>query len=230
MNKLTTVLNVTQKYILSQLKTQKYLRFKDMKPPGVSSNTLSYHLNALQKGGWIVKSGAGYTLGLSGLAFIVRDTSTDDIRMQPNVVVSLVVQDGYGKILLHKKTNQPYIGRWELPTAYMTVADSSVVEAGRWASKSLVHFVPPVLRHVGDCYVRLHHGKLALSATLMHIVRFDIDSYDPPEGYEWCAPLDIGGLPVAPGLQAVTERTLFNDDFFFEEYTFQLSAQESLGI
>lgn len=226
----TTVTNEHQKYILSQLKTRQYARFKEIQPPKISSNSFSYHLKELQKGGWIVKSDTGYGLGPAGLAYAERDTESRAVRMQPNIVLMFVVQDGYGNILLHRKSEQPHINQWELPFANASVADSTVREAARWASKKLFHHVPETLRHAGDCYIRLHKGKVALSSTLAHVIRFSIDDYTPLEGYEWIDPLHVEAVPHAPGLEQIMTRTFFNDDFFFEEYTVQLAVQGSLEI
>lgn len=226
----TTVTNEHQKYILSQLKNRKYARFKDVQPPKISSNSFSYHLKELQKGGWIVKTAKGYTLGPAGLALAERASESKMVRMQPNVMHMLVVQDGYGNILLHKKAEQPYIGQWELPCTPATVADTSMREAGVWAAKNILHYVPDTVRHVGDCYIRVHKGKLALSSTLAHVFRFTLNDYAPLEGFAWLDPLSVGSIPHVPGSEQVMARSFFNDDFFFEEYTVQLSAQEELEI
>lgn len=230
MSKITTVTNDYQKYILSQLKTREYVRFKDLMPPKISSNTFSYHLKALQNDGWIVKSEAGYSLGAAGLAYIERETESKNVRMQPNILVALLVQDGYGKVLLHKKTEQPYINQWELPVVHAAVADTSVRESGIWAAKKLLHYMPESLRHAGDCYIRIHRGKVAVGSSLVHVIRFEIDDYAPRPGYEWVEPLQVGVLPHVPGLEQIMSRAFFNDDYFFEEYTVQLSTQKSLGI
>lgn len=230
MGKVATVTNEYQKYILSQLKTREYARFKDIKPPKISSNAFSYHLKELLGGGWITKSNAGYSLGPAGLAFIERDTGSKAVRMQPNIAVVFIVQDGYGNILLHKKTEQPYIGQWELPSLSMAVADTSVREAGIWAAKKLLHIVPETVRHAGDCYVRVHKGKVALSSTFMHVIRLDVDDYKPLKEFAWFDPLGVSALPHVPGLEQIMTRTFFNDDFFFEEYTVQLIAQEPFGL
>lgn len=226
----TTVTNSHQKYILSQLKTREHARFKDLQPPKVSSNTYSYHLKELQRGGWITKSEAGYALGPAGLAYIERDTDSKAVRMQPNVSIALVVQDGYGKILLHKKTEQPYINQWELPKVLATAADISVREAGVWAAKTLLHHVPSGVRHAGDCYIRVHKGKLALSSTLVHVIRFNVESLTPLDGYAWVDPLHVEKMSCAPGTELIMTRTFFNDEFFFEEYTVQLTSQEHLAV
>jgi len=226
----TTVKNPHQKFILSQLITREHARFKDLKPPKIGSNAYSYHLKELQKGGWITKSEAGYCLGPTGLAHIERDIESKPVRMQPNVAVALVVQDGYGKILLHKKLEQPYINQWELPMVPAAVADISVREAGVWAAKALLRHVPDTVGHVGDCYIRVHKGKIALGSTLIHVIRFTLDDYVAPEGYAWVDPLRVESMPCAPGVERIMTRTFFNDSFFFEEFTVQLTTQEAFSI
>lgn len=224
----TSITNEYQKYILSQLQTRQFARFSDIKPPKISSNSFSYHLKELQRGNWISKESQGYTLGPVGLAHAARETEKQAVRMQPNIMVGLLVQDGDGNVLLHKKSEQPFIDAWELPATYASVADAGVQEAGKWAARKLFHMTPPELRHAGDCYVRVHKGKIALCATQFHIVRFAVDSMAAPEDCMWVAPLAIETLVRVPALERIIARAFFNDDFFFEEYTVQYDPQEPL--
>lgn len=226
----TTVKNNYQKFILSQLKTTEYARFSDIKPPKISSNAFSYHLKQLIAGGWVAKTDAGYTLGPKGLAEVDRNIESRQVRMQPNVVVALLVQDGYGKVLLKKRGEQPYIHHWELPAVPASVADTTVTEAAKWAAKQQLKLLPEHMRHVGDCYVRTHKGRLALNSTLYHIVRFEIDEYQTDGAFMWAEPLDLGAMSLVPGTENVVTRAFFNDEFFFDEFVVQLKNQEPLAL
>ncbi len=226
MTKITTVNNDTQKFILSQLKHHEWCSFTDMKPAGIASNTYSYHLKQLISGGWVVKAEQGYTLGTKGLAYAARNQEDAAIRMQPNVEVVLLVQDGYGKVALHKRAEQPYIGYWELPVQPMAVADMTVEDAGIWAAKRLLKYVPGTVKHAGAGYIRLFKGKHALTTTLVHVVRFTVESLDLAQEYQWFDPLEVPAL--VPGVEQLIARAFFGDEFFFEQYSFQLVTQQAL--
>lgn len=231
MSKDTTANNKIQKYVLSQLSTKEFARFKDLQPPRTSSNIFSYHLKQLVNGGWIQKNEQGYTLGIKGLAFAERgNEETTIVRMQPNIAIVLLIQDSNGKVLLQKRSTQPYLHHWQLPTVRALVVDVSVMDAGIWAAKQTVHYVPETVRHAGDCYIRLHSGKIAVSSTLFHVVRFEVDTLSVVEDTAWYKPLDIGKIATLPGTEQIMTRAFFNDEFFFEEYTVQLTTQERFGI
>lgn len=233
MSKITTVNNTVQKYILSQLINNETARFKDLQPPKTSSNALSYHLKRLVADDWVQKTATGYTLAAKGLAYAARNTTataSGSVRMQPSVAIALVVQDPEGRILLQQRASQPYIHQWQLPTANATVADESVLQAGKWFAKQLFKHVPDTLRHSGDCYVRIHRGKVALQSTLVHIVRLEADPKILPDTLAWFEPLDVEKLATYPGTEQIMTRAFFNDIYFFEEYTLQANNQSSLNL
>ena len=220
-----------KQYILSQLKQKQFARFSDIKPAKVSTNTFSYHVKKLIKNGWIIKSDQGYTLGMRGLAYVDRDTAGKEVRSQPNVNVVLLIQDGYGKVLLKRRDEQPYINGLELPTVRASVADTSILGAGEWACRNLLKIDPGVdMRHVGDCYVRVHKGKLALGSSINHVLRFELDNITIADEYLWVKPLNLSQNILVPGTENIITRAFFNDSFFFEEYTVQLNDQALLKI
>lgn len=231
MSKITAINNKIQEHILSQLVQQENIRFKDLQPPKTTSNVFSYHLKQLLANKWIVKTEEGYSLGPKGLAYAERhDDEQSPIRMQPSIAIALVVQDAEGRVLIQKRGTQPYINAWQLPSTRASVADTSITEAGKWAAKKILHYAPETLKHAGDCYVRIHSGKLALSSTLFHVIRFDVDDLKVRDGLEWAEPLDVMKLRTCPGTEQMMTRAFFNDEYFFEEYVLQANDQRPLGI
>lgn len=217
-------------YILSQLKYRQYARFSDIKPPKVSTNAFSYHLKKMIKDGWLLKTDDGYTLAIRGLAYADRESANKLVRSQPNIGIVLLIQDGYGKVLLKKRQEQPYIGSWGLPFVNAGVADTSVEQAGTWACKQLLKTIPDSVKHVGDCYVRTHKGKLAIGSVLNHVVRVDAHGIDATDEFAWFEPLSLSQMILVPGTESVITRAFFNDNFFFEEYTVQLKDQVALAL
>ncbi len=230
--------------IIGYLVTHEYARFSDMRPKGIETNLFTYHLKLLQKDGYITKTDAGYTLSQKGLIYADR-MSIDkmQLRSQPKIITMLLVQDGYGKVLLQKRGKQPYINTWTLPNGKMHIEDVSVLDAARRESHEKLHYDPRKLRHAGDCYIvvgseesaplaeiidELEDGdRLELSIatsfqvetrTLVHVVRFETDAISASDSLQWVEPLDLPKLTLAPAVEQIVTRAFFGDDFFFEEF------------
>lgn len=209
-----------QRQIVRQLMFQEYARFSELCPPRVDTNLFSYHLKLLQKQGYVVKADQGYTLSRKGLRYVDR-ISTDKMQMrtQPKIITMLLVQDGYGKVLLQKRTKQPYINTWTLPYGKLHIEDASLLDAARRESREKLDFDPHKLRHVGDCYIRVMEDKEVESTTLAHILRLDTDAIPAADHLQWVEPLDLPKLRLAPAVEQIVTRSFFGDDFFFEEFT-----------
>lgn len=241
-----TIKHPIERDILQFLTTCESARFSDMRPSKVDTNLFTYHLKLLVKAGYIIKSEAGYSLSSLGLNYIDRvNHDALQLRTQPKIVTKLLIQDGYGKVLLEKRATQPHIGTWELPSGEMRIDDESITAtAGKLAMEKL-SFTPSKLRHVGDCYIvvgkkvrtNVHPAEGAVlvdgdvlhlatkevfeteSRTFAHIVRFESDNIVIGDHCKWVEPLDIARMEVAPGTEQIITRSFFGDDFFFEEFT-----------
>lgn len=219
----TEVTHHIQKNILSILLHQKVARFRDLRPPRVDTNLYSYHLKLLAKQDFICKVDAGYTLSSRGLAYVDR-VNADKlfVRSQPKIITMLLVQDGYGRVLLQRRTKQPYIDTWTLPYGKVHIDDESVVVgAAREASEKL-GLISVVPRHVGDAYIRVWSDGRILSSTLVHVCRFELESYPESDNIVWCAPLKLPSYDLAPAVEQIVARSFFGDEFFFDEYTIEL--------
>lgn len=220
MNDLTEITHHVQKYILSILLRQKVVRFRDLRPPRVDTNLFSYHLKLLQKNKLIDKVETGYTLASRGLRYVDRVVAdTTSFSCQPKVITMLLIQDGYGNVLLQKRTKQPYIDTWTLPYGKVHIDDESVVAGARRGAyeKLGLEFASP--RHVGDAYIRVKAQDELLSSTLVHVCRFELDEYEESADIKWCAPLKLSSYNLAPAVEQIITRSFFGDDFFFDEYT-----------
>lgn len=245
MNKIPIIKHDIQQNIIASLTTRQYARFRDLRAPNVDSNRFSYHLKLLIKAGFVDKTYEGYTLGKKGLEYVDR-VNTDEmkLRIQPKIITMLIIQDGYGKVLLQKRLKQPYIDTWTLPYGKMHINDESVLAAARRESQEKLNFDPHKMRHVGDGYIVVGHVKKieadAYSAgtfsdgdnvpvqtkqalhietrTLAHIVRFETDAIAASDTLQWVGPLDLPKLKLAPAVEAIVTRSFFGDEFFFEEF------------
>jgi ADP-ribose pyrophosphatase YjhB (NUDIX family) len=240
-----TISHHIQRSILGVLMTKEFARFRDLKPDKVDTNLFTYHLKLLQRAEYIKKADEGYTLAQKGMQYVDRVT-VDKMRLrtQPKIITMLLVQDGYGKVLLQKRLKQPYINTWTLPYGKMHIDDESVRAAARRESHEKLQFDAHKLRHVGDCYIVVgHHSRVVAeqegtgtftdgdtlhlntkeifqieSRTLAHIVRFESDAIAATDELMWVEPLDLPSLTLAPAVEAIVARSFFDDEFFFEEF------------
>ncbi|KKW04843.1 MAG: NUDIX hydrolase [Candidatus Saccharibacteria bacterium GW2011_GWC2_48_9] len=212
-----------QKHIISVLLYQKIARFSELRPPRTDTNLFSYHLKLLQKNTFVEKIERGYTLSPRGLSYVDR-VNADKlfVRRQPKIITMLLVQDGYGNILLQRRTKQPYIDTWTLPYGKVHIDDNSVFDGAvrEVVEKLGLEIVAP--RHVGDAYIRVRADGMILSSTLAHVCRFELEDYSETEYVRWCAPLKLGRYELAPAVESIVTRSFFGDTFFFEEYTVDL--------
>ena len=234
-----------ERSIVAYLMTHEHARFSEMRPANVDTNLFTYHLKLLVRHGYVSKSAEGYTLSDKGLVYVDR-VSTDKmkLRTQPKIITMLLVQDGYGKVLMQKRTKQPYINTWTLPYGKLHIDDASVLAAAARESREKLGYDPHKLRHAGDCYIVVGQNQRTAATTdssvalrdgdtvnlggvdefhietrtLVHVVRFETDAIAASENLQWTEPLDLPKLKLAPAVEQVVARAFFGDDFFFEEY------------
>ena len=231
--------------IMEYLAAHEYARFRDMRPADVTTNLFTYHCKLLIKSELIDKVDARYILTAKGRAYVDRFSGVAAPRQSPKVIVMLLVQDGYGNILVKRQHRQPYMGMWTLPSAEMLIDDLSVTAAAERIACQQLDYEPVVLRHVGDCYITVgshvqvaaspHGGGLladgavinlateqkfiAETRTFVHVVRFETDDLVNSDKAQWVEPLALTRMGAAPGVEQLVARSFFGDDFFFEEFT-----------
>ncbi len=234
-----------ERSILGYLMVHEYARFRDLRPDKVETNLFSYHLKLLLKADYVAKTERGYTLSRRGLVYVDRvSVEKMRVRTQPKIITMLLVQDGYGKVLLQRRTKQPYINTWTLPYGKLHIDDISVIEAARREAREKLEFDPHRIRHVGDCYITVMNGQrhadpsadqgelredatvhintqlmpAVETRTLVHLVRFETDAIVATDNLQWVAPLELPKLKLAPAVEQIVSRAFFGDTFFFEEF------------
>ena len=218
-----TITHHIQKHILSVLLHQKTVRFRDLRPPRTDTNLFSYHLKLLQQHKFVEKIEGGYTLSPLGLSYVDR-VNADKlfVRRQPKIITMLLIQDGYGHVLLQRRTKQPYIDTWTLPYGKVHIDDESVLAGARREAYEKLDLKSTAPRHVGDAYIRVKTQDELLSSTLVHVCRFELDEYEESADIKWCAPLKLSDYDLAPAVEQIVTRSFFGDDFFFGEYDVEL--------
>lgn len=224
MSEQDTLKHHIQRHIVRYLSAHEYARFRDMRPAQVDTNLYSYHLKLLQKNDFVAKSSEGYTLSVNGLAYVDRvHTEQMGAQTQPKVITMLLIQQGYGKVLLQRRSTQPYINTWTLPCGKIHIDDPTVCHAALRESREKLHYIPAQpIRHVGDCYIRVRSAGEILSTTLAHICRYETDDIPETDELKWVEPLDLPTLRLAPAVEQIVTRAFFGDTFFFEEFVQEL--------
>ncbi len=209
-----------KRHIIDVLMYHESARFRDLRPPRTDTNLFSYHLKALLKSGFVEKNDEGYTLSVAGLSYVDRvSTEKKAIRTQPKVITMLLIQNGEGDVLLQKRNKQPYINDWTLPYGKLHIEDTTVKDAAEREAEEKLAVTDAILRHAGDCYIRVNVQDEILSTTLVHLFRFETDTIVPSENLQWVQPHKLGKYRLAPAVEEIVARSFFNDPFFFEEFT-----------
>lgn len=209
-----------QKHILKVLLRQRYVRYRDMRPPRVDSNLYTYHLNQLLKMSMVQKTDSGYTLGTKGLVYVDRLNAEKAFkREQPKIITQLVIQNSDGDVLLQRRDKQPYIDMWTLPNGKLHMDDGSLLEAARREARDKLGIEQQAMRHAGDCYLRVKNGNLEIvTMTLVHVFAFERDDIATDDSVQWVKPHKLHTYELAPCVDQIIARTFFKDPFFFEEF------------
>lgn len=215
----TEVKHHIQKHILSVLLHKRTARFRDMRAPRIDTNLYSYHLTQLTKGGFVKKTDSGYTLDTKGLLYVDRlNADKLFVRPQPKIVTMLVIQNGYGDVLMYQKWRQPFIDQWTLPFGKVHNDDESLTVAANREMTEKVGELPIALRHAGDCYIRTVHEGTPMTTMLAHVFHGEVQDTELADHLQWIKLRELETYDTAPAIKEVVARTLFRDPFFFEEF------------
>lgn len=216
----TEIKHHIQKHILSVLIFQRVARFRDMRAPRVDTNLYSYHLTQLVKAGLVKKVDGGYSLDTKGLVYVDRlNVDKLFVRQQAKIITMLVIQNGYGDVLMYRKLRQPFIDRWTLPNGKMHNDDVSVMAAAEREVTEKIGGLSVALTHAGDCYVRFTDGGSVTNSMLVHVLYGQAGDGDIAPHLRWVGLRELTTIDTFPAAQEIIARTLFRDPFFFEEFT-----------
>lgn len=214
MSEITSIKNKIQKSVIDYLFTHATARFRDLRPKGVDTNHLTYHLNKLVRAGWVEKLTDGYRLSVAGLEYADREA---DASPRIKTIVMFVIQNGDGDLLIEQLSSAPFKGAWTLPCGKLKSSDASVLRAAqRLASDKFSLTVAPT--HAGSCYIRIADKGKASFTTLVHVMKFNSDDIRPVLPLAWARPHKLQYYTLAPAVEEIVARSFFNDPFFFEEY------------
>lgn len=213
--------------ILRKLILKSKMRFGRLKPEEVESNHFIYYLKQLIAEGLVIKDGEFYALSEEGkrLASIVSlDTLTP--RLQPKIMTAQVLYSG-SKVLIHRRTREPYIGCISLVNGKMHYGES-VAESAERELKEKTGLTAD-MKHVGMVYLSYNEQGESVNHLLSHIfVGYDhkgeltSTEHSDPLWVEDDKVSELGS--VLPGtIEILSLIKNSKDPFFFAEYEFDVS-------
>ena len=216
----TVVKHDIQKNILTRLTYMGEARFSDLKPPKVATNLFSYHVKLLERRGMIERTDeGGYTLSLLGLSYIDRLNEDGEFAyQQPKMVTMFVIQNSDGNILLERRHKQPYIDTWTLPNGKLSIDDETLRDAAMNEIEKRTGLKHVIMRHAGDCYIRVSREEAPISVTFAHIFAVESDDIVPAADQIQVHPRKLHTVALAPAVVPIVSRTFFSEPFFFEEF------------
>ncbi len=211
-----------QQHILGVLRYSEYVRFRDMRPPGVDSNLYSYHLGRLMAHKFVTKTKQGYSLSVKGVAYIDRvSPSTQKPREQPKVMTMVIIMDEHREVLVRRKKSQPMINKVTFVTGGFYMNDVSLEQSALDKVRQQAGLVLDTLEHIGDCYTRItHEGEVAMN-TLIHVffTRVRRADIEPKDVMFWRALNDFDDAAPASQRLAYELPELLEVGRFFREYS-----------
>jgi 8-oxo-dGTP pyrophosphatase MutT (NUDIX family) len=178
--------------ILLSLATSKSMRFSQLKPQGLESNSFMYHLKDLIKTGLVKQlEDKSYTLTPQGMSYFDGLSLTNNKpRRQPKLISIIVLQNAEGKYLMAERKMQPNIGYWMLPSGKQHFGESSDDHVHRELREQLgVSFD---LERRGTLDLRLSHQSELVTHLMAQVFSGRYDGPAPAESvrfrYSWRTP------------------------------------------
>jgi 8-oxo-dGTP diphosphatase len=211
-----------QKNILQKIAHTKGARYSELKDKNVDGNLFTYHLGILKKQNYIIAKGKSYLLTPVGKHLIDR-MSFDSFkeRIQPKIVTTIIIEDK-GKLLLYRKKRSPFIdhvcfpyGKIHLEERLQDAVERELLEKSGLSA---------TLKHKGDVYLTIHDETELVSHMLCHIFTGTKVNGELKTDYKggqcfWGTFKDIEKEKVLPGAKQMHALTKKNKNkHFFAEY------------
>jgi len=177
-----------QREIINRLSQARELRFSELKPDGLESNSFMYHLKQLISGEWVAKTDAGYMLAPKGLTYVDGLSLTNSRpRKQPKILSVIVLKNKEGEYILARRKYQPFIGTSLFPGGKQHYGESPEDHVVRELQEQFGIIGKPSRRGLVD--QRSYKGKDLITHVLTHVYELAYDGPPPPESakfiYRW---------------------------------------------
>jgi len=213
-------MHILQQHILRELVFNEKSRYTDLKPKGIESNRFAYHLNALEKDGYIKQAEGKYKLTALGNRYVDKlSLKNFQPRLQPKIVTLTIVKNKEGKYLFYVRKRQPFLGYVSFPYG-KTHFGESIKEAAKREVKEKSALVVSSLKYRGDAYLTVHKDKELLTYMLCHVFEGNQTSGELKESEEsrpfWGILQEVKG-DFVPGFFEIFEIARKEKDTFFRE-------------
>lgn len=194
-----------QKDILRRLMQAKTLRFSELKPEGLESNSFMYHLRQVMAAGYVLQGDdKSYALTPLGLTYIDGLSMENALpRKQPKLIAILVLKNTAGQYLLARRLMQPTIDTWMLPSGKQHFGESTLEHAKRETAELFGLNIDLIYR--GMVEVRLMHGDILVTHLVSRLYSGDHDGAAPDATekfeFEWHSMTD--DLDLTPGTDEI---------------------------
>lgn len=223
-----------QKHILQHLSVHASRRYVQLKPPSVDGNLFMYHMQQLQKAGYIDREERAYQLSPQGKVYVSRMSLRKGVPlMQPKIVVMLVARNDTGQYLLFRWRRQPYYGLVSLPFSKLHFGRTlleTLEEALFYKTKLKGTFT-----FLGDVYLRTQTNPDDATAehTLAHIYEATnlsgtLGEYDGLTGEPfWGHPSAVPPGELTPGFADILKVIESGQRGFMKEIIANISLEKS---
>ena len=177
-----------QRDIIHRLSQAQELRFSELKPDDLESNSFMYHLKQLISGGWVEKTDNGYALASKGLTYVDGlSLKSSRPRKQPKILSVIVLKNNKGEYLLAKRKFQPFIGTLLLPGGKQHYGESPEDHVTRELQEQFKLTGKPIRRGLVD--QRTYSKETLITHVLTHVYELAYNGPVPTESpkfiYQW---------------------------------------------
>lgn len=212
-----------QREIIDRLMQAKNLRFKDLKPDGMESNIFMYHLKQLTKQNFVMKTDAGYVLAPQGLHYVDNLSSAGAKPLaQPKTICILYIKNEAGEILVAQRKNQPFIGKYMLPSGKQRLDESIEQHVSRELQEKFNITKQAVRRGVAEIMLHDTSSQILLTHVIGQVYEVEILAADIPlkaNRYTYSWHREVSTLDFMPGTKELISRLQGTEELFFFSYS-----------
>ncbi len=177
-----------QKDIINRLSQASELRFSELKPTQLESNSFMYHIKQLITSGYVEKTESGYTLTPTGLTYVDGlSLKSSKPRKQAKILSVIVLKNSKGEYILARRKYQPFIGTLLFPGGKQHYGESPEDHVVRELQEQFGLTGAPVRRGLVD--QRTFSKGTLITHVLTHVYEMAYDGSVPVESpkfvYEW---------------------------------------------
>lgn len=220
-------MHLIQKHVMRRLSTSKELAYSELKPPRIEGNQFSYHLKTLVRRGYVKRTERGYALTTKGVHYSTQvNFEHFSMRIQPKIVTLIVCRDKEGRLLVYRRSKQPFLGKLGFPYGKIHLGESIAEAAERELREKTG--VEADLTHKGIAYLlATDKNDEVITHMLFHIFkgarpRGDILKESAFGTVHWMDEHTLFSSEIMPSMRdilTIAERK--GAGLAFEEYVFQ---------